>query len=548
VSGILANIFNILKRETILMFYHCGKKALKAAVLAVSLTLIASAAMAAAAPRYVFYFIGDGMGPAQRQSAQYVYKIQTENPEAKLFMNSLPVSALVTTHSDNTMITDSAAGGTALASGFKTTNGVVGKLPDGTDIKTIAEAARDAGYAVGLATTTRITHATPAAFSAHNMSRGNENEIAVDQLNSGFDYLAGGGFRNFVARGNKTGLKSKRKDDRDLVAEFQAKGYKTFIGDKARDEFRAYTPKKGDKVLAPLAYSALGMEIDRINAKDKTNAMPALSELTAKGIELLAAQDKPFFMMVEGGRIDYAAHCNDAAGTVFDTLALDAAIGRAYEFYKAHPEETLIVVAADHETGGMAMGISLDSKGYFLNLDELLKVKASAEDVLMYVYPRMIKDYPEAAKRQNAYLAYVAENFGLTDLNKRELAKLTAAMETEDRNQTLPADQQTTYGYAYTPTMIAVAHLVSERARISWTSYVHTSSLIALSAIGNGAEGFMGFKDNTDVPRIMAKAMGVALSSVDAGPSKALMGETFGPNEKYSKIPYGLTENVAGKN
>ncbi|MCG8531809.1 MAG: alkaline phosphatase, partial [Desulfovibrionales bacterium] len=186
----------------------------------VFLVLTATAAFAATAPKYVFYFIGDGMGPAQRQSAQYFKKVETQDPSARLIMNSLPISALVTTHSDNTMITDSAAGGTALATGFKTTNGVVGKLPDGTDVKSIAEAARDAGYAVGLATTTRITHATPAAFSAHNMSRGNENEVALDQLASDFDYLAGGGFRHFVAQGNAQGLKSKRRDGRDLVAEF----------------------------------------------------------------------------------------------------------------------------------------------------------------------------------------------------------------------------------------------------------------------------------------------------------------------------------------
>jgi alkaline phosphatase len=528
--------------------YQRGKKMVHTAVLSASMVLIASAVFAAGAPKYVFYFIGDGMGPAQRQSAQYFYKIETKNPEAKLLMNSFPTSALITTHSDNTMITDSAAGGTALATGFKTTNGAISKLPDGTTIKTIAEAARDAGYAVGLATTTRITHATPASFSAHNMSRGNENEIAVDQLNSNFDYLAGGGFRHFVAKGNTEGLKSKRKDGRDLVAEFKTKGYTTFIGDKARDDFRGYHPKKGDKVLAPLAYSALGMEIDRRFSTQKENAMPALSELTAKGIEVLTAQKKPFFMMVEGGRIDYAAHCNDATGTIYDTLALDAAIAEAYEFYKQHPEETLIVVAADHETGGMAMGISLDSKGYFLNLNELLKVKASVEDTLAYVYPKMIKDFPQVAKRQQAYLDYVAEYFGLTDLNTRELKQLLSAMTIEDRNHTLESAQQTTYGYAYTPTMIAVAHLVSERARISWTSYVHTSSVIALSAIGAQAENFGGFKDNTDIPKTMATAMGVKLSSFEAAPSKALLGETFGPNKKYSEIPYGHTENVAGKN
>ncbi|MFV0422973.1 alkaline phosphatase [Oleidesulfovibrio sp.] len=524
-----------------------SSKAIGTLLLSAAILLAATAAFAGT-PKYVFYFIGDGMGPVQRQVAQYFYKIETGNPEARLVMNSFPISALVTTHSANTMITDSAAGGTALATGFKTTNDMVSKLPDGTDVKTIAEAARDAGYAVGIATTTRITHATPASFSAHNVHRGNENEIAVDQLNSGFEYFAGGGYRNFVAKNNADGLKSKRKDDRDLVAEFKAKGYTTFVGENSRDTFRAYQPKKGDKVLAALSSSALGMEIDRRNSKETVNAMPALAELTEKGIEVLEAQGKPFFMMVEGGRIDYAAHCNDAAGTIWDTVAFDEAIAKAYDFYNKHPEDTLIVVAADHETGGMAMGLSLDSKGYFLKLKELFKVKASAEDVLMYVYPEMVAEIPDVAKRQQAYLAYIAENFGLSDLNARELKIITSAMAVEDKNQTLPEDQQTTYGYAYTPTMIAVSHVVSERARIGWTSYVHTSSVIALSATGEEADEFAGFKDNTDIPRIMAKVLGVELSPFERAPSAALLGDTTGPSKKYSEIPYGKTQNVFGKN
>lgn len=515
-----------------------GNKTMCAFVLLASMLLFASSAFAAA-PKYVFYFIGDGMGASQRQAAQYFYKIQTQNPEAKLVMNSFPVSALVTSHSDNTLITDSGAGGTALATGFKTTNGAIAKLPDGTDLKTIAEAAHDAGYAVGLATSTRITHATPAAFSAHNMSRSNENEMAIDQLGTGFEYFAGGGFRHFVAKNNAAGLKSKRKDDRDLIAEFKAKGYTTFVGNNARDAFRAYKPKKGDKVLAPLAYSVLGMEIDRINSSEKKKTMPSIAELTTKGIEVLEAQKKPFFFMVEGGRIDWAAHCNDATGTIYDTLALDAAVAEALAFYKKHPEETLIVVAADHETGGMAMGISLDSKGYFLKLNELFKVKASIEDILAYVYPDMVEEYPKVAERHAAYLKYVGEYFGLTDLTPREKEQLESAMTIEDRNQNLPAAEQINYGYAYPPTMIAVAHLVSERARISWTSYVHTSTVTALSAIGNQSAKFGGFKDNTEVAKTMADVMGVKLSSFKTTPSKALLGDTTGPNEKYSKIPYG---------
>ena len=496
------------------------------------------AAFGAGAPKYVFYFIGDGMGPAQLQAAQYFHKVETQNPDANLVMNSFPQSALVSTHADNTLITDSAAGGTALATGYKTTNGVVAKLPDGSDVKTIAEAAREKGYAVGIATSVRITHATPAAFSAHNMSRSAENDIAVDQINSGFEYFAGGGYRHFVAKGNAEGLKSKRKDERDLVAELKNKGYTTFVGDKDRDAFRALAPKKGEKVFAALAYSALGYEIDRRNSPAGPNAMPSLAELTEKGIEVLEAQKKPFFFMVEGGKIDWAAHCHDAAATIWDTLAFDDAVAKAVDFYNKHPEETLIVVAADHETGGMAMGISMDSKGYFLKLSELLKVKASTEDVLAGVYPKLYKERQDKAVRQGLFLDYLAKDFGLTDLTEGERKMLVDAMETEDNNQTAPAEEQITYGYSYSPTMIAVAHLISYRARLNWTSYVHTASLITVSAKGAGTESFSGFMDNTGIPKTLASIIGVSLSKAPAPVAKAMLGDTVGPNEKYAKIPY----------
>lgn len=499
---------------------------------------VAGIALGADAPKYVFYFIGDGMGSAQRQVAQYFHKVETQNPDARLVMNSFPQSALVTTHADNTLITDSAAGGTALATGYKTTNAVISKLPDGRDVKTIAEAVREKGYAVGIATSVRITHATPAAFSAHNMSRSMENEIAIDQVNSGFEYYAGGGYRHFVAKENPQGLKSKRNDDRDLVAELKDKGYNTFVGENSRDTFRAFTPKKGDKVFAALAYSALGYEIDRRNSVEAPNAMPSLAELTDKGIDVLAAQDKPFFFMVEGGKIDWAAHCHDAAATIWDTLAFDDAIARAFDFYQKHPKETLIVVAADHETGGMTMGISMDSKGYFLKLAELLKVKVSTEDVLSGVYPKLYKEQQDKSVRQGLFLDYLAENFGLTDLTSGEREMLIKAMETEDKNQTLPLEEQITYGYSYSPTMIAVGHIVSYRTRLNWTSYVHTASLISLSAIGSGSEAFSGFMDNTGIPKKLAKIIGVKLSEFSVTTPKAMLGETVGPNEQDAKVPY----------
>ncbi|WP_319781121.1 alkaline phosphatase [Maridesulfovibrio sp.] len=506
-------------------------------VLAICLAMVAATAFAAA-PKYVFYFIGDGLGPSQRMAAELYNKMEKNDADAKLIMNTFPQSALVTTYSDNTLITDSAAGGTALSCGYKTTNGYLGKLPDGSDIKSIAEAAKENGYAVGIVTSTRLTHATPASFSAHNPDRNAANEIAVDQADSGFDFFAGGGYRYFVAKNNAQGLKSKRMDDVDVVKMFADQGYKTFVGDSSRDAFRSYKPKKGEKVFAALTYSHLPYEVERRNSKLTENKLPSLCELTGKAVESLAAQEKPFFLMVEGGRIDHAAHAHDPASTILDTIAMDEAVKVAYDFYKKHPEETLIVTAADHETGGVGLGISMDSKGYFLNLKALEKVRVSAEDNLNQYYNKLAAKESDLKKRHAAFIAYVEKEWGLTDRTAAEDKILVNAMDVQDKNQNLPKDKKVSYGYSYTPTMVAVTDLISQRARISWTSFVHTGTFIPATAIGVGSERFNGFIDNTDIPNRMAEVMEVKLSDIKHTDSKALLGKTYGPQEKYAKIPY----------
>ena len=505
--------------------------------MALGFTLVAATAFAAT-PKYVFYFIGDGLGPSQRMAAEYYYKMETGNPEAKLVMNSFPQSALVTTYSDNTLITDSAAGGTALATGYKTTNGYLAKLPDGRDVKTLAEAAQEEGYAIGIVTSTRLTHATPASFSAHNPDRNASNEIAVDQADSGFDFFAGGGYRHFVPKNNPMGLKSKRKDGADVVKMFADQGYRTFVGEDARDDFRAYRPKKGEKVFAALAYSHLPYEVKRRNSDLTENRIPALSELTEKAIDSLTAQEKPFFLMVEGGRIDHAAHAHDAKSTILDTIALDRAIAKAFDFYKKHPKETLIVTAADHETGGVGLGISLDQKGYFLNLENLDKITVSAEDHLDRFYNKLAKKESNLDKRHATFVKYVEEKWGLTDRTASEDKILRDAMDVQDKNQSLPKKEKTLYGYSYTPTMVAVTDLVSQRARVFWTSFVHTGTYVPASAIGVGAEAFNGFIDNTEIPKKLAKLMDAELSTVKVDSSKALLGDTTGPQKKVSQIPY----------
>ncbi|MGL4224723.1 MAG: alkaline phosphatase [Vibrio sp.] len=455
----------------------------------VALSILASAiAQAQEAPKYVFYMIGDGMAASQRQVTEYYLQQKMGDQSIRLTMSNMPVAGINTTHSLDSLVTDSAASGTALATGVKTDNGVIGMTKDGKKTVSILESAQQKGMATGLITTTRLTHATPSAFIAKNMSRNNENEIADDYLASNIDYLAGGGYRHFVAN-----AETRRTDNKDLRANFEQKGYQTFVGVDTTVSFRGYTPSKGDKVFATFTPSHLPYEIDRM----KTNDTPSLKEITDKGIELLSKNDKGFFLMVEGGRIDHAAHANDVASVIYDTLAFDQAIKSAVDFYHKHPKETLIVVTGDHETGGMGLGFGTN---YFMNLDKIITTSDSIEDKLQKVYQGDRK----------AFFNHIANVYQLTDLTAEETALINQAMNAFDKDA---ASAQKNAG-GYDPVAIAVAHITSKRAGIYWTSFAHTATQLPLTAIGNGAEQFGGFKDNTEVANAFADVMGLKIGVV----------------------------------
>jgi len=437
-------------------------------------------------PKYVFLFIGDGMASSQRQLGEYLLRAKTGDPNNDLTMNKFPVAGMNTTYAANTLVTDSAAAGTALATGNKTNKGMIGQLPDGTAVKTLIEAARDQGLATGVISNMRLTHATPASFLAHNESRYNPNQIAEDIAASNVDFLAGGGYRYFVPQDSELG--SKRKDDKNLVNVFKDKGYKTFVNNS--EGFRNYEPQAGDKVFAPLTYSHLPYELDRNPEK-----LPSLAEITRKGIDTLAKRENGFVMMVEGGRIDYAGHANGPATVARDILAFDEAITEAYEFYKKHPNETLIVVTGDHETGGLGLGFKND---YFLNIDELLPIKASIDSI------------PYEGNREETF-AYIKNEFGLTNLTAKERAQIEKGMDLADAGKK-PVDYMPGF---MSPVRAAVAQVLSERAGVYWTTYAHTGTTVPLTAIGPGAELFGGYKDNTEVSRTMADLMGFKLTELD---------------------------------
>jgi alkaline phosphatase len=282
----------------------------------------------------VILMIGDGMGPAQVSLARWVVHPSGTEP---LFMETLPFLGTMTTHSADQIVTDSAAAATAMAAGVKVANHAVSVDGTGKPLVTVLEAARAAEFRTGLVTTTRITHATPAAFASHVPDRDMEKEIAAQLATSRIDVLLGGGARTFPE---------------ELLASFRTGGY-SVVTDSG-----SLAGVKSGKLLGLFAASHMAYELDR-----PATLEPSLADMTAKALEVLGGSPKKrFFLMVEGGRIDHAGHSHDAASVAADTIAFDRAVEVAVAWANKR-KRTLVVITADHTTGALAISERTDIAG-----------------------------------------------------------------------------------------------------------------------------------------------------------------------------------------
>jgi alkaline phosphatase len=289
----------------------------------------------------VILFIGDGMGAEQRKAGQWLSVGQS----GQLIMDQLPVQGWSQTASADNPVTDSAAGATAISTGVKTKNGYIGVDPAGDPLSTILEIAHARGWSTGLITTVQIAHATPASFAAHVPDRNDMTTIAAQLLEEGVEVLLGGGEDEFL-RTDQTGHypePGERTDGRDLVSEASVAGY-TYVYDDSG--FQA--------VNAAGTNQLLGLFADEGMLRPYS---PGLAAMTEKAIEILSADPEGFFLMVEGGQIDWAGHANEAALAMEDVLGLDDAVQVALD-YRASHADTLVIVTADHETGGMSVGLT----------------------------------------------------------------------------------------------------------------------------------------------------------------------------------------------
>ncbi|MGY3926471.1 alkaline phosphatase [Aeromonas simiae] len=430
-------------------------------------------------PKNVIFFLGDGMG-ITTLTASRIYSV---GEEGSLTLDSLPESAFIKTFSHDAQVTDSAPSMSAYMTGVKSNNGVIAMDGDATQqddctqsagkgVTTLLELAKQAGRATGVVTTTRVTHATPAATYAHLCNRDLENDIAAQlvpggagynaALKDGVDVVLGGGSRHFLPESEQ----GKRRDGRNLITEMQAQGYQ-YVSNES--ELKAASGDK--KLLGLFGSSHMNYELDRQSGE------PSLAEMTVSALSHLTSNPKGYFLMVEGGRIDHALHDTNAKRALVDTIAFDDAIKAALdEVKKSDPElkHTLIVVTADHDH-------TLVLNGYAKRTG---KTRADNPGVL-----GLVKSYsdgtPTLDKQGNPYTI-----IGFGNGHNR----------VEGPRQSLDEATVSADDYAQ-----EAAVRISDVAG----SETHGGTDVFLGAIGLGAEGFHGSMDNTAVFTTVKRAAGL---------------------------------------
>ena len=447
--------------------------------------------------KYVFFFIGDGMGVNQVNLTEtYLAAVCGHIGTSPLTFANFPYAGLVTTFSATNGVTDSAASGTALATGHKTKNGALGLLPDlTTPVMSIAVGAKDAGARVGIATSVSVDHATPAAFYAHEPNRNSYHKIGNQLFEAGFDFYAGSDFRQPAADKAEGETKS-------LYERAASEGYVIVRG---YDNYLKASPSAGRVILLQPEQPSNADRTCLPYAIDRHEGDLTLTQITRAAIESLSEGKQGFFLMVEGGKIDYACHANDAATVVHEVVDMDSAIREAVAFYEKHPKETLIVVTADHETGGLVLG-----RGpYELHTDLLRHQRMSAEEYTRHLN-RLHTDLGEKLTWERVE-ADLRENWGFgvdVKLNDHQKERLHKAFEAFIAGR----DEAKANLYASLGGIAdAARRTMAECALVGWQSGGHSNGYVPVFAIGVGAEQFVGRFDNILIPKKIAAIAGWSL-------------------------------------
>ena len=412
--------------------------------------------------KYVFYFIGDGMGVNEVIGTNLYNQA---NSQGNVNFTGFPVVNFITTVSANSLVTDSSAAGTALASGTKIDNGVVGVDPDGNWTGNLTEWAHAAGFGTGVATSVGVNHATPASFVAHTASRNGYEEISLQMIDSPVDFMAGA----------------------------------TFLTNRGSGHDAAYFEHKADS-----AGIAIFKGPAAIRGIDVTK--PRVLCLSAKAEARYGK--KGFFFMIEGGKIDYAGHGNDAATCFHEVNDMAESVDLALAFLARHPKQTLIVITADHETGGLMLG----SGRYEMHPDRLLRQHASVDALTDQFRAKFFPEgQPFKTPTWDAVKAFFAEEVGMWgDVQVSERVEKDLK-DIYDQTFGKGGDRNLSEENLYSSNFQIVADVVralDRAAGYQWSFGSHSGSPVGLYVTGACAEEFNTVKDNAEIAPLIAKLAG----------------------------------------
>ncbi|MBO5813350.1 MAG: alkaline phosphatase [Alistipes sp.] len=439
--------------------------------------------------KYVFYFIGDGMGVNQVRGTEIYNTTMGLSPEeAKLSFTDFPVQGIMCSYSGTSYVTDSAAAGTALATGIKARNDQVGLNVEEKPHASLLDIAAEQGYKSAIVSNVAANHATPTVFFAHQTNRKDYEDITRQTLEANTNFLAGASLID--------------EKDNAPFGERWIENAKEYGWSVFRNSSEA-AASDSDKVLLlgdTLARETLRYAIDchegDIKLKDYTSA--AIEYLERKAPE-------KFFMMIEGGHIDYALHNNDLASSFVEINDMDESVKLALEFYKRHPKETLIVVVADHETGGLNLG---GYNSYELHMENIIHQRSSIESLTSQL--RHLRATGQGSwERVKALLQEQLGLWGPVEVTPEEEKMLRTTYQRsfiegrDNRVISLYADNER---LAYDAIM-----LITKKAYITWGTMTHTGAPVPYYVMGVGAESFADVRDNTHIPQRIAKLMGGSL-------------------------------------
>lgn len=427
--------------------------------------------------RNIIFLVSDGMSVGTLGMADLLLqrKEGRSSEWMRLYREGLAKRALMDTASASSLVTDSAAASSSWGGGMRVNNGSLNVGPNGEEYKPILQKFKSAGKSVGCVTTVPITHATPAGFCVNSKSRGDQADIALQYLDLQFDIMMGGGAEFFS--------KDKRKDKADVFGQFKQKGYHVL---QNREAMLALQSGGRKPVLGVFHENGLPYTLDAMQDAAITKAVPTLAEMTKTAIEYMNTNSNGFALQVEGGKVDWAAHANDAAGLLYDQIAFDDAVKVAVDF-AMKDKNTLVIITTDH--GNANPGLFSGSKAN-ANFDRIQKYRHTNDWILHGIR----KDFSAAQviERIEAAQGYA--------IKKEEAAQLLSHYAKMDGDG------------LYNPYKLPFKELAVMQRQynsIGWGAMDHSGDYVELAMMGPGSENRKQFVKNTDLHYLMLEAAGV---------------------------------------